>query len=173
MKLLVVRVLLIVSSLSVLIACGEDPEKAAFRKALVEKALNDDTRKAGNAFLLENQQKPDVVTLPSGLQYKVLSSSAEGKSPTMAQAVVVQYEGTRVDGGVFDSSYARGKPSTFPLKGVIKGWQEALLKMKTGDVWMIYIPADLAYGATSPSEGIPANSALVFKVELMDVVDAE
>ncbi len=170
---LCVRVLFLISVVTFFSGCGEDPEKAAFRKALVEKALNDDTRKAGNAFLLENQKKADVVTLASGLQYKVLESSPSGTYPSMLQSVVVHYEGTRVDGGVVDSSYARGKPSTFPLKSVIKGWQEALLKMKTGDVWMLYLPADLAYGATSPSEAIPANSALVFKVELMEVVDAD
>lgn len=148
--------------------CGEDPEQKAFRQQLVEKALHDKTSEAGVAFLAENAQREGVVVLPSGLQYMILDSGT-GVHPTYQHSVVVHYEGTRVDGGVFDSSYQRDKPSIFPLKRVIKGWQEALLKMKVGDVWMLYIPAKLAYGATSPSNEIPANSTLIFKVALLEV----
>lgn len=166
MKLLSVPLLLISSVL--FSGCGEDPEKEAFRQQLMDKALNDDTSKAGVVFLVDNAQREGVVVLPSGLQYMILESGA-GVHPTYQDSVVVHYEGTRVDGGVFDSSYQRDKPSTFPLKGVIKGWQEALLKMKAGGVWMLYIPPKLAYGATSPSPQIPANSTLIFKVELLDI----
>jgi FKBP-type peptidyl-prolyl cis-trans isomerase FklB len=151
--------------------CDEDPEKQAFRQQLIEKALNDDTHKAGVLFLAENEKREGVVVTSSGLQYQILHKSDQGERPDYLHSVVVNYEGTRTDGGVFDSSYSRGKPSIFPLQRVIKGWQEALLKMQTGDIWMLYVPADLAYGATSPSEAIPANSVLVFKVELLAITD--
>jgi len=153
-----------------LIGCGEDPEKAAFRQQLIDKALNDETRKAGDAYLAENAKQEDVITLPSGLQYRILVKG-QGERPTMRDSVEVHYEGTRVDGYVFDSSYQRNKPSVFPLKSVIKGWQEALIKMPVGSTWMLYLPAKLAYGATSPSVDIPANSTLIFKVELLNVMN--
>ena len=162
--------LVLVSSL-LLGGCGEDPEKEAFRQQLMEKALNDDTSKAGSAFLEQNLKREGVIVLPSGVQYKVLQKG-EGEHPSFQSSVVVHYEGTSVDGVVFDSSYKRGKPSTFPLQKVIRGWQEALLKMQQGDIWMLYIPAKSAYGATSPSELIPANSALIFKVELLDILQS-
>jgi FKBP-type peptidyl-prolyl cis-trans isomerase len=166
MKLIMLRLLL--TSALLLGGCGEDPEREAFRHQLVEKALNDDTRRAGAAFLAENQKRTGVIVLASGLQYRVLKSGS-GEYPTFQHSVVVHYEGTRVDGGIFDSSYQREKPSVFPLQRVIKGWQQALLKMKVGDIWMLYVPPELAYGATSPSEAIPANSTLIFKVELLEV----
>lgn len=166
MKLILIPLLLISGLL--LSGCGEDPEKAAFHQQLIEKALNDETSEAGKTFLVENAKREGVIVLPSGLQYQILKSGT-GSQPTYQDSIVVNYEGTRVDGGVFDSSYQRNKPSVFPLKRVIKGWQEALMKMKVGDVWMLYIPAKLAYGATSPSNAIPANSALIFKVELLEI----
>jgi len=161
--------LVLVSSL-LLSGCGEDPEKEAFRQQLMEKALNDETSKAGIAFLEENLKREGVVVLPSRVQYKVLKKG-EGEQPTFQSSVVVHYEGTTVSGTVFDSSYKRGKPSTFPLQKVIRGWQESLLKMHKGGIWMLYIPAKFAYGATSPNELIPANSTLVFKVELLDILE--
>jgi FKBP-type peptidyl-prolyl cis-trans isomerase FklB len=151
-----------------LAGCGESEEEKRFRAELIEKAVNDDTRRAGNAFLTENAKQPDVVTTASGLQYKVLTPG-EGASPHRLNTVVVNYEGRRIDGFVFDSSYARNKPSEFPLQGVIKGWREALPLMKVGAVWEVYVPADLAYGATSPNEQIPANSTLIFKIELLEI----
>lgn len=161
--------LMFVSSLF-LSGCGEDPEKEAFRQQLMAKALNDETSKAGSAFLEQNLKREGVLVLPSGVQYKILQTG-DGEQPTFQSSVSVHYEGTGVDGIVFDSSYARGKPSVFPLQKVIKGWQEALLKMQQGDIWMLYIPAKFAYGATSPSESIPANSTLIFKVELLDIME--
>ncbi|WP_286239372.1 FKBP-type peptidyl-prolyl cis-trans isomerase [Neptuniibacter halophilus] len=152
--------------------CGEDAEKEAFRQELIEKALNDEVRKAGDAFMADNAKAEGVVTTPSGLQYKVLASG-DGDSPAVSDQVTVHYEGMRTDGHVFDSSYKRGKPTTFPLNRVIKGWTEGVSMMKRGDVWMLYIPPELAYGATSPSEDIPANSTLIFKVELIDFTAAE
>ncbi|MGH1461423.1 MAG: FKBP-type peptidyl-prolyl cis-trans isomerase [Neptuniibacter sp.] len=154
---------------ALLSGCGETPEEEKFRKELVEKALNDDVRKIGDAFLLKNAKEPGIKTTPSGLQYKVLIDG-EGSSPSANDQVTVHYEGLRIDGHIFDSSYQRGEPTTFPLNRVIKGWTEGLGMMSKGAVWMLYIPADLAYGAVSPSEDIPANSTLIFKVELIDFV---
>ena len=152
--------------------CAESDEEKKFRQELVDKALNDEVRKQGDAFLAENAQIPDVVTTESGLQYKILVAG-EGAKPSIHDVVKVHYEGMRVDGHIFDSSYQRGEPSTFPVKRVIRGWTEALLLMPKGSVWMLYVPPERAYGATSPTVEIPANSTLIFKVELIDFEPAE
>ncbi len=154
------------------VGCSEDPQEAEFRQTLVDKALNDKTRKLGDAFMRENAQAEGVMQTASGLQYKVLQVG-EGVSPGKNDRVTVHYEGMRVDGHVFDSSYKRGKPAEFPLNRVIKGWTEGLSMMKKGGIRMLYIPPELAYGALSPSEDIPANSTLIFKVELIDIKAAE
>ena len=120
------------------------------------------------AFLAENKKKPGIITLPSGVQYKVLKSGS-GKTPTKADSVVVHYRGTLIDGTEFDSSYRRGKPLTFPVTGVIKGWTELLLKMKEGDKWQAYIPSDSAYGPRGNGQVIGPNSALIFDIELLEV----
>ncbi len=125
-------------------------------------------KKDGEAFLAANKSKEGVKTLPSGLQYKVLKSGS-GATPGLADSVVAHYHGTLVDGTVFDSSVDRGEPATFPVRGVIPGWTEALQLMKVGDKWQLFLPAELAYGERSPSEKIGPNSALVFEVELKDV----
>lgn len=148
--------------------CGEDPQQEAFRQQLVDKALNDDTRRAGEAFLAENAQQPGVQSTASGLQYKVVREG-EGERPGPLDTVVVHYEGQRIDGEVFDSSYQRDKPARFPLNRVIKGWGEGLQLMKVGGEQLFYVPPELAYGATSPSPAIPANSTLIFRVELLAV----
>lgn len=148
--------------------CGESPEEAAFRKELVDKALNDDTRKEGEAFLNNNREQTGVVVTQSGLQYRIIESGS-GKVPNRDDRVLVHYEGRLVNGQVFDSSYQREKPSNFPVKQLIKGWQEALLSMPVGSLWEVYIHPDLAYGATSPQPSIPANSTLIFKVNLLDI----
>lgn len=155
-----------------LAGCGESEEEQKFRQELVDKALNDEVRKQGDAFLAENAKEVDVVTTKTGLQYKVLVAG-NGAKPAITDKVTVHYEGLRVDGHIFDSSYQRGKPATFPVKGVIRGWTEALMLMPKGSVWMLYIPPERAYGATSPSPEIPANSTLIFKVELIDFGPAE
>ncbi len=120
------------------------------------------------AFLAANAEKEGVKVMPSGLQYKVIKPG-EGKSPQATSSVTVHYRGTLIDGTEFDSSYERGRPATFQLKKVIKGWREGLQLMKEGAQWELYIPPDLAYGKRSPGNRIPANSALVFKVELLSV----
>jgi FKBP-type peptidyl-prolyl cis-trans isomerase FklB len=119
---------------------------------------------SSQSFLEENARQEGVVTLPSGLQYKVLASG-HGKSPGKDDQVTVNYVGTRLDGTEFDSSARHGKPATFPLKGLIKGWTEALQLMHEGDTWQLFIPADLAYDKRGPL----AEQALIFEIELLEV----
>ncbi len=123
---------------------------------------------AGAAFLEANAKKPGVITTDSGLQYKVIKSG-DGKQPKDSDTVTTHYRGTLIDGREFDSSYKRDKPASFPVKGVIKGWTEALQLMHVGDKWELYIPSELAYGATKRSELIEANSTLVFELELLGI----
>ena len=127
-----------------------------------------DNLAASEAFLAENGQQDGVVTLPSGLQYRVLASG-EGESPTTTDSVLAHYHGTLTDGTVFDSSVDRGEPATFGLSQVIAGWTEALQLMKVGDKWRLFIPPSLAYGEASPTPAIPPNSALIFDVELLEI----
>lgn len=171
MKVSAYLVMLFVST-GLLSGCGENADEQKFKQQLIDKALNDDVRKEGDAFLAKNATEEGVITTKSGLQYKVLVSG-EGPKPSVSDMVTVHYEGMRVDGYVFDSSYKRGKPTSFPLNRVIKGWTEGVSMMSRGDVWMLYLPPELAYGALSPSSDIPANSTLIFKVELIDFKAAE
>ncbi len=127
-------------------------------------------KKEGAAFLAENKSKEGVKTLPSGLQYKVIRQG-KGATPTAGDAVTTHYRGTFIDGAEFDSSYRRNEPATFPVKGVIKGWTEALQLMKVGDKWQLYVPSDLAYGPQGRDE-IPPNATLIFDIELLDVKPA-
>jgi FKBP-type peptidyl-prolyl cis-trans isomerase len=122
----------------------------------------------GEAFLAANKLKPDVITLPDGLQYKVIKEGM-GQKPTLDDTVTVNYVGTFIDGREFDSSYKRNKPATFPVTGVIPGWTEALQMMSVGSVWELYIPASLAYGATGAPPIVGPNQVLIFKVELLGV----
>ena len=124
--------------------------------------------KAGEAFLAENSGKEGVTTLPSGLQYKVITAG-EGKSPQKSDKVTVNYRGSLIDGTEFDSSYSRNKPATFGVGQVIPGWTEALQLMKEGDKWEIVIPSKLGYGERGAGAKIPPNSTLVFEVELISV----
>jgi len=126
-------------------------------------------KKEGDAFLAANKTKEGVKTTASGLQYKVLKSGT-GATPGATDKATVNYKGTLLDGTVFDSSYDRGQPASFPVSGVIKGWTEALELMKVGDKWQLFIPPDLAYGdQPPPGADIPPNAVLVFEVELLDV----
>jgi len=122
---------------------------------------------AGNAYLEANKAKEGVKVLPSGLQYKVIKEGT-GNTPTADDKVKTHYRGTLINGTEFDSSYKRNKPAEFPVKGVIKGWTEALQLMKEGGKWELYIPANLAYGQRG-RPNIPANSTLIFEIELLEV----
>lgn len=125
--------------------------------------------KVGEAFLEENKKNEGVIALPSGLQYKVLTEGAGGAKPTAESTVTTHYEGKTIDGNIFDSSFQRGEPATFPVNGVIAGWTEALQLMSVGDVFELYIPSDLAYGTQGAGNDIAPNSTLIFKVELVGI----
>lgn len=125
-------------------------------------------KQKGSAFLAENAKNDDVVVLPSGLQYKVLTPG-DGESPTVSSSVTVHYEGKLINGNVFDSSYKRGAPATFGVNQVISGWTEALQIMKPGAKWQLFIPSDLAYGDRGAGRDIPPGSTLIFDVELISV----
>ncbi len=132
------------------------------------KEMSEANAKKAKAFFADNKNKPGVLALADGLQYKVIEAG-KGDSPTAKDTVTVNYEGRLLDGKVFDSSYKRGKPATFPVTGVIKGWQETLVLMKPGATWEIYVPAQLAYGAQGVPGVIGPNEALIFKVNLISV----
>ena len=125
--------------------------------------------KEGEAFLAANKTKEGVVTLPSGLQYKILKAG-DGPKPTASDTVTCNYRGTFINGTEFDSSYKRGQPASFPVGGVIKGWTEALQLMPVGSKWQLFIPSDLAYGDAG-RPGIPPGSTLIFEVELLSIAE--
>ena len=146
----------------------------AFQKKQLEKRKTEKTAAAkanaekGAAFLAENAKKEGVKTLKSGLQYKVIKAGT-GKTPTADDTVETHYKGTLIDGTEFDSSYKRGKPATFPVKGVIKGWTEALQLMQEGAKWQLFIPADLAYGKRGSPPRIGPDATLIFDIELLSI----
>lgn len=125
--------------------------------------------KEGEAFLEENKKKEGVVSLPSGLQYKIVSSGS-GVSPTLYDTVSIHYRGEFIDGTVFDSSHERGSPTQFPVNRVIPGWSEALKLMKIGDKWKLFIPSYLGYGEAGFGPQIEPNMALIFEVELLEIL---
>ena len=143
-------------------------EAQAAAKADAGKAA-EERLEIGRAFLKENAEKEGVKVTESGLQYKVIESG-DGASPTAADTVETHYEGTLIEGTVFDSSYQRGETISFPVGGVIKGWQEALQLMSVGDKWELYIPSELAYGANGAGGAIGPHETLIFKIELINIV---
>jgi FKBP-type peptidyl-prolyl cis-trans isomerase FklB len=134
------------------------------------KEAADVNKKQGEAFLAGNKGKDGIVTLPSGLQYKI-EKAGTGPKPTANDSVVCNYRGTLLDGKEFDSSYKRGQPATFPVNGVIKGWTEALQLMPVGSKWQLFIPSDLAYGDRGAGADIGPGATLVFEVELLSIED--
>jgi FKBP-type peptidyl-prolyl cis-trans isomerase len=137
------------------------------KQALETRMAAEDNKKKGEAFLAENRTKEGVVTLPSGLQYKILKAG-DGRKPTDADTVEVNYRGTLIDGTHFDSSQA-GQPSTLKVAGVISGWKEALKLMPVGSRWQLFIPPQLAYGARRAGPVIGPNATLIFEVELVGI----
>ena len=129
-------------------------------------------KKAGDAFLAANKTKEGVVTLPSGLQYKILKEGT-GPKPTPADSVVCNYRGTLIDGKEFDSSYKRGQPATFPVGQVIKGWTEALQLMSVGSKWQLFVPENLAYCDRGAGPDIGPGATLIFEVELISIKGKE
>jgi FKBP-type peptidyl-prolyl cis-trans isomerase len=141
-------------------------ERAA-KVAEEKKKLGEKNKQEGAAFLAENKKKEGVKTLPSGLQYKVIKEGT-GKTPKATDTVVTQYKGTLINGTEFDSSYRRNEPATFPVNGIIRGWTEALLLMKEGSKWQLFVPPELAYGEQGAGP-IGPNATLIFEVELVSV----
>ena len=133
------------------------------------KELGEKNKKDGEAFLAENKKKEGVVTLPSGLQYKVIKEGT-GDMPKPTDTVTTHYSGTLIDGTEFDSSYRRGQPATFKVNGVIPGWTEALQMMKAGSKWRLFVPPHLAYGERGTGRDIGPNATLIFDVELLSIV---
>jgi FKBP-type peptidyl-prolyl cis-trans isomerase FklB len=130
--------------------------------------LAEKNQKEGEAFLAANKKKDSVITLPSGLQYKVIAEGA-GKMPTLNDTVTTNYRGTLIDGTEFDNSYKRGEPATFPVSGVIPGWTEALQHMKVGAKWQLFVPSNLGYGERGAGQTIGPNATLIFEVELLSI----
>ena len=122
----------------------------------------------GESFLRANKSNEGVITLPSGLQYTVMTEGS-GDKPSLESKVTTHYHGTTIDGNVFDSSVQRGQPASFPVSGVIKGWTEALQLMEVGSKWKLFIPSDLAYGDRGAGADIRPHSALIFEVELISI----
>ena len=135
----------------------------------LEAKMNAENIEKGKAFLAENAKKEGIVTLPSGLQYQVLQEG-NGKKPSATDRVKCHYEGTLIDGTLFDSSIKRGQPAVFGVNQVSKGWVEALQLMSEGSKWRLFIPSELGYGAQQAGEMIPPHSTLIFEVELIEVL---
>lgn len=142
----------------------------AAEKIVATKELGEKNKKESETFLAENKAKEGVVTLESGLQYKVLTAG-DGKKPAADDTVVCHYRGRLLDGTEFDSSYKRDKPATFPLNRVIKGWNQALQLMPVGSKWQLFVPPALAYGERGANSGIGPNATLIFEVELVSIPD--
>lgn len=135
----------------------------------LEAKMNAENLEKGKVFLEENAKKEGVITLPSGLQYQVINEGT-GKKPNATDKVKCHYEGTLIDGTLFDSSIKRGQPAVFGVNQVIRGWVEALQLMSEGAKWRLFIPSELGYGAQQAGELIPPHSTLIFEVELIEVL---
>ena len=155
------RRLLLLAAAAALTACGAHSQPTAGAGGSTAKS---------DAFMAKTAKEPGVVTLPDGLEYKIVKSgSTAGVSPKLGDEVKVNYEGTLTDGTVFDSSYKNGEPVVFPVGGLIPAWNEILQKMKPGDTWILYVPPALGYGPEGKGP-IPPDSVMVFKLELLGVL---
>jgi FKBP-type peptidyl-prolyl cis-trans isomerase len=147
---------------------------SAFQSELRRKQVNEkrlsalDNKKEGDAFLSENRKKEGVMTLPSGLQYKVFKMG-DGRKPTDTDTIECHYRGTFINGTEFDSSYQTGKPATLKVSGVIPGWKEALKLMPVGSKWQLFVPPELAYGPRGSGRDIGPNATLIFEIELLEI----
>ncbi|MGB2606617.1 MAG: FKBP-type peptidyl-prolyl cis-trans isomerase [Candidatus Sulfotelmatobacter sp.] len=154
---------------SILVNAKEEYRKkqAALREEKAQATLAE-----GEKFLAENKSKEGVVALPSGLQYKILKQGT-GEKPEIDEKIVCNYRGKLLDGTEFDSSAKHNGPATFPVRGVIRGWREALLMMPTGSKWQLFVPPNLAYGHDGSGQMVPPNATLIFEVELLSVKQGE
>jgi FKBP-type peptidyl-prolyl cis-trans isomerase FklB len=160
------KYLMTLEDMNVVLTKMQDEQRG--KMALAVKEFAEKNKKDGETFLAANKAKDGVVTLPSGLQYKILKTG-DGNKPGLDDKVVCQYRGTLLDGTQVDSSYERKEPSTFPLKGVIKGWTEALQLMPVGSKWQLFVPSSLAYGERGNGRSIGPNATLIFEVELLSI----
>jgi FKBP-type peptidyl-prolyl cis-trans isomerase len=147
-------------------------EEILQRKDKEMRMIAEQNKKEGEEFLLEYKKEKGIVSLPSGIQYKILASGGQKKHPGPKDLVTTHYKGTLVTGVQFDSSYDRGEPIQFSLEQVIPGWTEVLQLMAPGDKWQVVIPADLAFGQHAPSPLIGPNRTLIFDIELLDYAKA-
>jgi len=138
------------------------------RQDAQKKELANKNKTEADTFLAKNKAKPDIVTLPSGLQYKIITVG-KGPKPAATDTVTTNYKGSFLDGKQFDSSYDRGEPASFTVNGVIPAWTEALQLMPVGSKWQLFVPPDLAYGENGFQNVIPPNAALLFEVELISI----
>ena len=150
------------------ISFEEVQEEVNAHYAKFQSKAKEENSEVGIIFLKENKQREDVIELPSGLQYRVISKG-DGAKPAEKDFVTTHYEGKTIDGKVFDSSFQRGEPASFPVNGVIKGWTEALQLMSVGDKFELFVPQDLAYGDQGAGPDIPPYSTLIFEVELLGI----
>jgi FKBP-type peptidyl-prolyl cis-trans isomerase FklB len=150
---------------SAMVAIQADLRKKQEAKMAI---AGDANKKEGDEFLAANKTKEGVVTLPSGLQYKILKEGT-GPKPSASDSVICNYKGTLIDNTEFDSSYKRGQPATFPVGQVIKGWTEVLQLMPVGSKWQVFVPSDLAYGPRAPGGAIGPNATLIFEIELISI----
>jgi len=157
--------LVLIAVLTIIAGCGG--ENSPMQKIELKKDTPMDNRATAEAFMQSNVKEEGVIQTESGLQYKIIESG-EGSTPTMSDTVAAHYAGRLLDGTEFDSSYSRGEPLTIPVGGVIKGWTEALLMMKEGDKWTLFVPSELGYGERGVGP-IPGDSALIFDIELIEV----
>ncbi len=157
--------LVLIALLTIIVGCSG--ENAPMKKIELKKDTPMSNKAAAEAFMQSNASEPDVIQTESGLQYKIIETG-NGSTPTMSDTVAAHYAGRLLDGTEFDNSYSRGAPLTIPVGGVIKGWTEALLMMKEGDKWTLFIPPELGYGERGVGP-IPADSALIFDIELIEV----
>jgi FKBP-type peptidyl-prolyl cis-trans isomerase len=159
---------------------AEEMQKAmaTFRENMQKKQMEKQTadaeqnKKEGDTFLAENKKKEGVKVLESGLQYKVLKEG-KGELPKPTDTVVTHYKGNLIGGEIFDSSYDRGQPATFPVNGVIKAWTEALQQMKVGSKWQLFVPPELGYGQNGAGQKIGPNAVLIFEIELLEIKKPE
>jgi FKBP-type peptidyl-prolyl cis-trans isomerase FklB len=151
---------------AVMMTCMSKAQMEASKKNAADAEVN---KKAGQAFLNENKAKPGVVTLPSGLQYKVITAG-NGPKPVKTDKIKCNYEGTLLDGTIFDSSIKRGTPLEMNVSDFIPGWVEALQLMPVGSKWKLYVPSNLAYGDQQGSGIIKPGSTLIFDLELLDII---
>ena len=149
-------------------ALNQEQQSRMAKMQEARKAASAGNEADGAKFLAENKSKPGVVTLPDGLQYRVLTQGT-GPTPKESDTVTVNYRGTLLNGTEFDSSYKRNEPATFPVNGVIKGWTEILQMMKVGSKYQVFIPANLAYGDRGAGQEIAPGSTLTFEVELLSI----